>query len=333
MKSTRRLLIIVALSGMMILNCRGPLRSSQNLPLFRLGVVSWIGYGPAYVGVEQKLFEQEGVRVEIKRIEDTGQLRTALVSKEVDAIIGTADSIASGAAAGLPAKVVLEVDESFGADALVVSSAIKSLRDLRGKQVAFAQGLPSHFFLLTLLQEEGLSSSDIKPVYMEAPEAGAAFVAERVDAAVTWEPWVTQALKRNGARTLFTSRTHPSIIVDLIAVHSEVARTRATDVRAFLRGWFRSVNQIQMDPPGTHTILARAFGVPQTDIASMLNGLRFASLQDNRHFFGLDGGNAVPFVVLFDRAGVAWEHEHLIDRAADGKMFFDPAPIGALRQQ
>jgi NitT/TauT family transport system substrate-binding protein len=331
MKLTRLLLIIFAFSGV-ILNCRGPQSSTQNLPIFRLGVVSWIGYGPAYVGVKRKLFEQEGVRVEIKRIEDTGQLRAALVSKEVDAIIGTADSLASGAAAGLPAKVVLEVDESFGSDALVVGNAIKSFRDLRGKQIAFAQGLPSHFFLLTLLQEEGLSSSDIRPVYMEAPEAGAAFVAERVDAAVTWEPWVTQALKRNGAHTLFTSRTHPGIIVDLIAVHSDVARTRATDVCAFLRGWFRSVDQIRTDPEGTHTILANSFGVPRADVASMLNGLRFASLEDNRRFFGLDGGSTVPFVALFDRAGATWQHEHLIERAADGKTFFDPAPIRALRR-
>lgn len=313
-----------------VAGCKRRDESRGTLPVLRLGVVSWIGFGPAYVGVERGLFEKEGVRVEIKRIEETGQLRAALLSKQVDAIIGTADSLASGAAAGLPAKVVLQVDESFGSDALVVGEGIRSIQDMRGKQVAFAQGLPSHFFLLTVLDEAGMAAADIKPVYMEAPEAGAAFVAERVDAAVTWEPWVSQALKRPGARALVTSRTHPGIVVDLIAVHDDVARTRAADVQAFLRGWFRAVEAIRVDPDGTHSILGRAFGVPTADVPAMLDGLRFAALDDNRRFFGLTGESPPPFVTLFNRAGQAWERERLIEKAADAANFYDPAPLGGL---
>jgi NitT/TauT family transport system substrate-binding protein len=38
-----------------------------------------------------------------------------------------------------------------------------------------------------------MSEKDIQSIQMEQDKAGAAFVAHKVDAAVTWEPWLTRA--------------------------------------------------------------------------------------------------------------------------------------------
>ena len=52
---------------------------------------------------------------------------------------------------------MLKVDESFGSDAIVAEAGISSPADLRGKQVAFAQGIPSHFFLACVLEDAGVA--------------------------------------------------------------------------------------------------------------------------------------------------------------------------------
>ena len=44
---------------------------------------------------------------------------------------------------------------------------------------------------------------------MTAADAGAAFVAERVDAAVTWEPWLTRGRQAPHGHLLIDSSKHP----------------------------------------------------------------------------------------------------------------------------
>jgi NitT/TauT family transport system substrate-binding protein len=87
---------------------------------FRIGIATWVGFGPFYVAQEKGFFSEQGLNVDIKRIDDFGSLRSALVSGDLDGIVQTIDSWASGASEGLPAVCVLKVDESFGADGVVV---------------------------------------------------------------------------------------------------------------------------------------------------------------------------------------------------------------------
>lgn len=53
-------------------------------------------------------------------------------------------------------------------------------------------GSASQFFLSVLLRDAGLSEKHVQAVNMTHGDAGAAFVAGRVDAAVTWEPWLSK---------------------------------------------------------------------------------------------------------------------------------------------
>ena len=80
--------------------------------------------------------------------------------------------------------------------AATASSRIRTSRriaDLKGKNVAVNEGSVSEFYLNVLLGKAGLKESDLNTVNMTASDAGGAFVAKRVDAAVTWEPWLTRA--------------------------------------------------------------------------------------------------------------------------------------------
>ena len=109
----------------------------------------------------------------------------------LDGIVSTIDTMIPHLKTGKEFQYVLALDDSAGGDGIVARKEIKSVRDLRGKRVAVQEGSVSQFFLNVLLRDAGLSEKDVRIVNMKPGDAGAAFVAGRVDAAVTWEPWLS----------------------------------------------------------------------------------------------------------------------------------------------
>src|SRR5205807_10468712 len=78
-----------------------------------------------------------------------------------------------------PFRSVLGLDDSQGGDGIVAVDAIKSIKDLRGRRVAYNKGSVSHFFLSVLLRQNGMSEQDIQSIQMQQDAAGAAFGAHR----------------------------------------------------------------------------------------------------------------------------------------------------------
>lgn len=76
------------------------------------------------------------------------------------------------------------------------NSGIKSIKDLKGKKVALTKGTTQQYLLVEALKKAGLSYSDIKPVYMNASDALAAYKkGNQFDAWAIWDPLTAQAQK------------------------------------------------------------------------------------------------------------------------------------------
>ena len=61
-----------------------------------------------------------------------------------------------------------------------------------------------------LLGKAGLKESDLNTVNMTAADADSAFVAKRVDAAVTWEPWLTKGKFTDFGQCWWTALPRPA---------------------------------------------------------------------------------------------------------------------------
>ena len=81
-------------------------------------------------------------------------------------------------------------------------SAIRSVADLKGKRVAYNKGSNVHYFLVKLLEKNGLKYSDVQSVFLSPPDARAAFEKGAVDAWVIWEPFLSAGQKALDARVL-----------------------------------------------------------------------------------------------------------------------------------
>ena len=81
-------------------------------------------------------------------------------------------------------------------------SPISSVTELKGKRVAFNKGSNVHYFLVKLLEKNGLSYADVQPIFLAPPDARAAFEKGAVDAWVIWDPFLAAAQKTLDARVL-----------------------------------------------------------------------------------------------------------------------------------
>jgi sulfonate transport system substrate-binding protein len=81
-------------------------------------------------------------------------------------------------------------------------SPLQHVPDLKGKRIAFNKGSNVHFFLVKLLEKNGLKIDDITPVYLAPADAWAALEGGSVDAWAIWDPYMSAAIDRSGARVL-----------------------------------------------------------------------------------------------------------------------------------
>ena len=156
-------------------------------------------------GELEKALTPLGIKISWHEFTSGLPLLEALNLNNIDFSADVADTVPLFAqAAG--AKIVHVADEapSPTAQAILVAtdSPIKSLADLKGKRVAVTKGAGSHYLLIVALKSAGLSFKDITPAYLPPADGRAAFVSKNVDAWVAWDPFLTSAQRRSGARVL-----------------------------------------------------------------------------------------------------------------------------------
>ena len=266
-----------------------PAPAPAQQPTLRIGYPVWVGYGPLFLAARKGFLKELGVTVEFVLMEDTKTRYAALAARRIDGLMTTIDTMVLRVRPDFQVAAVLAFDDSKGGDGIVARKEIKTVADLKGKRVAFGEGSVSHFFLGYLLQQAGMSFRDITAVNMTAGDAGAAFVAGKVDAAVTWEPWLTRGKQAPHGHLLVDSSRTPGLIVDVLVFRKDVLRTKGDAVRAVVRAWHRGVDYWKQHPQESNTLMAQAVGGWLKDpavFAETLTGIRYYDYEMNRAFFG-----------------------------------------------
>lgn len=262
---------------------------SAQADALKLAHSTWVGYGPFYIAQEKGFFEQEGVEIELSIMENTPLKMGALMAGRVDIVASTADEFPTYMRDGKPLKYILAVDNSNGGDGVVSNKDIASVADLSGRTVAFEEGSVSQFFINALLRREGLTQNDVKMINMTATDAGVAFAAGRVDAAVTWEPHLSQGAAMDHGKVLVNSAQTPGLIVDVVAVLDSTATEKREELMGFVRAWQKALDYLESNPAESYQIMADGVGGWLEDPAEFeaaASGIEYLSIAKNLEMFG-----------------------------------------------
>lgn len=321
-----------------------------------VGVVSWPGYAGGIVANDgfavnaKSIFtEKYGLPVKFELIEDIDVRGKAFAKggpDGVDVVWSTVDfwsnELPNFRNGGVDSKAFLQVDWSRGGDAIVADDGIKSIEDLKGKKIALVQYTPSHWLLENLLRTSKLSKTDQDAIRknliftQDVPSARAVFVSKHADAAVVWEPDVKQALKRDGAHVLRSSRDVPNLISDIMVAKKDFLAAHPKAIDAFVRGWLDGVEEAKKNPAHAADLLVQnepLFGdLGKEETTKSLDWVYWPNLADNQRFFGLDGKPAT-FDALFQQAGTVWKSLGAVSEVLDPATARDASFVQALSAQ
>jgi NitT/TauT family transport system substrate-binding protein len=306
-----------------------------------VAINTWAGHAPGVVfnnGMDpnngSSYKRNLGIDVKFVLIEDPAAKLAAFRKGDIDIMWNTVDNWAREASVlaeqNAKAKSIILQDWSRGGDGIVSLSSIKSIEGLKGRKIACTQFTPSHFLLLYLLAQSGLSPEDRAAVEkniiftQDAPAAAAMFKARQVDAAVTWEPDLSGAVTARGdeAHVLVSTTAASAIIADTLCARQDVIDRAPDTVRAFVHGWLQGIEMMKKDPATAYNIVGKALKLDTDTVSGMLSGLKLTPYADNAQFYGLAGGKA-HYETLFDTAFVIWRKKGLVTKTVDAKEWAD----------
>lgn len=296
----------------------------------RLGMTTWVGYGPMFLARDKGFFKENGLEVDLRIIEDASIYMAAVAAGELDGNASTIDEIMKYRSPDFCFKAVVALDDSHGGDGVLTAENINSLKDLKGLQVAMNEGSVSQFWFNILLKREGMTEKDVVITNMTADDAAAAFIAGQIPAAVTWEPHLTLVRTKKQGKVLIDSSITPGLIVDVVDLTCDYIDNNPKDVEAFVKGLYKAVDFIKTNPDEAFAIMAKGVGgylEKPEDFAEAAKGVRFYDKARNIEFFGTpEKGEAKDLMALgneiwgsFQKLKMTVDYPALVDT-----RFIDP---------
>jgi NitT/TauT family transport system substrate-binding protein len=212
--------------------------SGQNLTALRVAMFPAGATLPVHAAITKRLFERNGLRIELTEGQDLPVFMAALAKGQYDIAQGVPTLVLIGAEKGLDLQIVSSIQRSSRKRPngvwITKDASIDSVAQLEGKTI----GVPSLTGILTdsmvyLLQRSGVERNEVKFVATPFPTMGDQLEAGRVDAAVATIPFFTAIAARG-------FRLHDDVIVEAVRDASggavETAMTSVWDAsRTFAR--------------------------------------------------------------------------------------------------
>ena len=184
-----------------------------------------------------------------------------LISGEIQGGVLPINIAAKLSVAGVPIEAVAVVGNGM-VKFLTTDPSIKSLSDIRGKEIPIAgqKATPDYLFRYLAEKESLKAGVDYTPLYNLAyPEMAAQLAAGKISSAVLPEPFATQAMMLNkgiripfGLDDLWTKRTGlESYPMSLFVVSKNLAAKRPDIVQALSNAYESSIERTVADPAGT----------------------------------------------------------------------------------
>jgi NitT/TauT family transport system substrate-binding protein len=271
-----RLLAVLGIASLATL----PQTARAGAPV-TLGVVSWIGYGPIYCAAANGYYKRYGLDVKLVTFTDNSVMAGAAQSGEIDATTMTYDQVIAANARGWKLKVVMPIDYSVGGDAILASSQIHSIKELKGVKVAFMAASPSDFLLGYALAKGGMSERDVQPVNTTPEGVVGIMAGGSAPVGVSYEPNVSVIVKSSGGKrfhVLLSSREARGMITDVLVLKDSVIAKNPKLVEGLIRGTLDGLAFMTADPGKAAGIIARTLDISPEEVLGQLPNIENPAL-------------------------------------------------------
>ncbi|MBN1449667.1 MAG: ABC transporter substrate-binding protein [Anaerolineales bacterium] len=263
-----RILFVIALAVLLVAAC-GPAATPTTEPItLKIAVLPIIDTLPMYVARQEGLFTKHGVNVELVPVASAPERVQLEASGQVDGSINETLSVMQFNKDSVQMQAVryaLRPAEGYGHFFILASaqSGITTPDGLKNVEVGVSQGTVIEYVTERLLQNEGLSTAEIKTISVpKIPDRMALLASGELQAGTLPDPLGALAVQ-SGAVIVLDDSAHPEYGFSVYSFRKTVIDAKPEAVMNFLLAIDEAIALINADPTGYTDILSEAKIVPE----------------------------------------------------------------------
>ena len=230
-----------------------------------IGVIPIVDVAPIYLGVQEGIFEEHGLDVELTLAQGGAAIIPAVQSGDFDFGFSNITSLVIGQAQGLPLQVVApgpqttgEAGDDFSSLLVPEDSDTESIADLEGDRVAVnTLNNINDTVLKEGMRQEGGDRDSMDLVEVAFPDMIGQLESGNVDAIMAVEPFATMAMD-TGAREIYSPYAEPIEDLTIAAYFASTERIEEDPetVDAFIAAMKESQQYAEDNPDDAKAILS-----------------------------------------------------------------------------
>lgn len=271
------------------------------------------------VAIVKGYFEEEfNLPVEILEFQ-AGDIRNAMVSKDIDfAMLGSSSAIL-GFANGMKVECIWIHDIISTAEQLIVrkESGITKVGELKGKKLAAPFTSTAHYSLLKSLEVAKLKEENVTLFDMQMPEIFASFVQKEIDGAYVWEPTLSKMVKEGGYSVITSEdlAKRGMITANVELVRKDFASKYPELVVSYLRALNRAKQDIKHHHGEVVTALSGFLGQTEEEVDIQVKGSLHPDAKEliRKEYLGNSKERGDFTDTVIDTARFLYEQQSLMD--------------------
>lgn len=265
-------LVIMAIFAASICGCSGSEKENSSgkkgasktaTETVVISIDEWIGYWGLLIangGLEtapDSINAKNGISVKYVIMNDPSMSSSALISGEIQGAGYTVNrySFLQNKFDEAGIKVIMPFITNFsnGADGIISKADIRNVSDLVGKKVAVPRFSESQTLVEWLINNSDLTTEERSQIrkdmvfFETADETAKAFFSGEVDAAATWEPYLTEAASATESRILFSTAMAKNLILSGIIFRTDFVEQNEDFIVKLMDGAFEARPQYKKD--------------------------------------------------------------------------------------
>lgn len=232
---------------------------------------------PLAIGMKEGFFKKLGLDINLTVFSGSSQLHQAIAAGSIDIGLGAGPEFGF-LVKGAPEKAVAAMADAPGDLALVVlkNGPIKTVADLKGKRVSMStRGSLTEWAADELSEQQGWGPNGMILVPLGSFSAQtAALKTHQVDA-MSVEATTAARLSAQGVGVTLVhfDKVVPVFHIHLIFASNALIKSNPNDVKAFLTGWFESLQYMQMHRTESIQIASRTLDLSNAVAGSLYDYL------------------------------------------------------------
>lgn len=290
----------------------------ETPPPLRIASSPWPGYEPLYLARDLGYFGSG--KVNLLELPSADITIESFRNRSADMATLTLDEALELLSNGVKLRILLVMDSSNGADAVMAAPQVKTLADLKGKRIATTNIPLGEYMLNRLLDAARLTRDEVNVISVNESRHASLYKQNMADAFITFEPFKSE-LAALGARQIFDSSQIPDEIFDLMLVHEEVFQARREEVCGVARQWFRVLEYLRQSPDEADAGIARRLGVSVQGYRAMAKGIVVPAQAENLRLLS---GQAPALIPPSENLSQIMLKAGLMKRSADIRQALPP---------